>query len=532
MPHPALPPGPVKGVDVSVAPAGSDLLSFRYTLSGHPGGVKIPARRACVRADELWRHTCFEAFLKTPGESGYRELNFSPSGEWAAYRFDAYRAGMAVDPELEVPQLEIRAAADVLEMRAQVRLAGVLCAAPALAVALAVVVESIDGRFPTGRCGMLGPSLISTIPRASMLEIARCDSASIGCYPSRAAQAAGRPPRRTARASGVGDAAPDALTGCIGGAARTCASSRHSVRNTACAATSRTTWWSRRTSAIRCMASRCSACTADVRRPTQAMMDSFDVLLVDLQDVGCRIYTYVTTLRYVLEEAARAWQVSVGPGSPESHRPAHRGSQTARTAGRVSWVPAPCRCAMASRSGSSRGWFVRTLQPRCGLRGGADGGLEPARPRRVTAGRSASVVGESKPQRRESVDGAALCRHGHARGHDSVRRPRYYPPTRTVRRARAARARAARRMQRLAPAVAAWMPVASLLVRADLSQARRASSAPACRFMSRTALTTTAGFALAAVALALKARDVCGRTKHLWRRFSLRVREREGSTRH
>src|SRR5580700_11875184 len=42
-----------------------------------------------------------------------------------------------------------------------------------------------------------------------------------------------------------------------------------------------------------------------VRRPTAAMMDTFDVLLVDLQDLGCRIYTFVTTLRYVLEEAAK-----------------------------------------------------------------------------------------------------------------------------------------------------------------------------------------------------------------------------------
>src|SRR5574341_199878 len=41
-----------------------------------------------------------------------------------------------------------------------------------------------------------------------------------------------------------------------------------------------------------------------VRRPTAAMMDSFDVLLVDLQDLGCRIYTFATTLRYVLEAAA------------------------------------------------------------------------------------------------------------------------------------------------------------------------------------------------------------------------------------
>jgi uncharacterized protein YbbC (DUF1343 family) len=43
----------------------------------------------------------------------------------------------------------------------------------------------------------------------------------------------------------------------------------------------------------------------EVRRPTAAMFDTFDVLLVDLQDLGCRIYTFITTLRYVLEAAAR-----------------------------------------------------------------------------------------------------------------------------------------------------------------------------------------------------------------------------------
>jgi uncharacterized protein YbbC (DUF1343 family) len=43
----------------------------------------------------------------------------------------------------------------------------------------------------------------------------------------------------------------------------------------------------------------------EVRRPSDAMMDTFDVLLVDLQDLGCRIYTFITTLLYVLEAAAR-----------------------------------------------------------------------------------------------------------------------------------------------------------------------------------------------------------------------------------
>ena len=43
----------------------------------------------------------------------------------------------------------------------------------------------------------------------------------------------------------------------------------------------------------------------EVRRPTPQMMDTFDVLLVDLQDLGCRIYTFITTVRYILEAAAQ-----------------------------------------------------------------------------------------------------------------------------------------------------------------------------------------------------------------------------------
>jgi len=43
----------------------------------------------------------------------------------------------------------------------------------------------------------------------------------------------------------------------------------------------------------------------EVRRPTDAMIDTFDVVLVDLQDLGCRVYTFVTTLRYVLEAASK-----------------------------------------------------------------------------------------------------------------------------------------------------------------------------------------------------------------------------------
>ena len=43
----------------------------------------------------------------------------------------------------------------------------------------------------------------------------------------------------------------------------------------------------------------------EVRKPTAAMLDTFDVILVDLQDLGCRIYTFITTLRVILEAAAQ-----------------------------------------------------------------------------------------------------------------------------------------------------------------------------------------------------------------------------------
>ena len=64
-------------------------------------GVGAPAERFAIapltepwRADELWRTTCFEAFLRPTGAQSYREWNFAPSGNWAAYDFTAPREGM------------------------------------------------------------------------------------------------------------------------------------------------------------------------------------------------------------------------------------------------------------------------------------------------------------------------------------------------------------------------------------------------------------------------------------------------------
>jgi len=98
-----------------------------------------------------------------------------------------------------------------------------------------------------------------------------------------------------------------------------------------------------------------------VRRPTPAMMDTFDVLLVDLQDIGCRIYTYVTTLRYVLEAAA-----AHGKSVWVLDRPNPAGRPIEGLTLRSGWESFVGAAAVPMRHGLTlgelAGWFVRTLQ--------------------------------------------------------------------------------------------------------------------------------------------------------------------------
>jgi uncharacterized protein YbbC (DUF1343 family) len=99
----------------------------------------------------------------------------------------------------------------------------------------------------------------------------------------------------------------------------------------------------------------------EVRRPTPAMMDSFDVMLVDLQDLGCRIYTFITTLRYVLEEAARH-----GKSVWVLDRPNPTGRPVEGLRLREGWDSFVGAGPLPMRHGLTMGeighWFVRTLR--------------------------------------------------------------------------------------------------------------------------------------------------------------------------
>jgi hypothetical protein len=111
LPHPATPPtDPALKVWATVEHAAS-LAAVATTNIWF--GVGAPAERFVIpipaepkRADGLWKSTCFEAFLRPLGEESYREWNFAPSGEWAAYDFTSTRSGMT-EAEAAVPYIRM-----------------------------------------------------------------------------------------------------------------------------------------------------------------------------------------------------------------------------------------------------------------------------------------------------------------------------------------------------------------------------------------------------------------------------------------
>lgn len=90
-PHPAYPPVAASGLVVRVGQE-AGLWHFDYELA-EAGQLVLPPDAPPSRTDGLWRHSCFELFVRGAGNS-YLEFNFSPSSEWAAYAFDDRREGM------------------------------------------------------------------------------------------------------------------------------------------------------------------------------------------------------------------------------------------------------------------------------------------------------------------------------------------------------------------------------------------------------------------------------------------------------
>ncbi|MEO8444748.1 MAG: DOMON-like domain-containing protein [Gammaproteobacteria bacterium] len=146
-PHPASAPGAVRHIDVCTRCTADNRLNITWQLAADLSRVRLPAAAAAARADGLWRHTCFEVFAADPAGPGYREFNFAPSGEWAAWLFTAYRTGMTPLPLEAPPAFQWRSTPAELRLDVVLPLADLLPdgrrSVPRLA--LAAVIEDDSG---------------------------------------------------------------------------------------------------------------------------------------------------------------------------------------------------------------------------------------------------------------------------------------------------------------------------------------------------------------------------------------------------
>lgn len=94
-------------VELVAAFGTSATLNIWFGVRAPPERFAIPQSDAPARRDELWRTTCFEAFLREDGGEAYREWNFSPSGDWAAYDFTGHREGMTAADSDQPPYIRM-----------------------------------------------------------------------------------------------------------------------------------------------------------------------------------------------------------------------------------------------------------------------------------------------------------------------------------------------------------------------------------------------------------------------------------------
>jgi hypothetical protein len=145
--HPESRCAAVTAIAVEATRPRAGLLVLRYVLTGSVSDLKLPAPTAPTRADELWRHTCFEAFVGAADRDAYLEFNLAPSSQWAAYQFTGYRQGMAPLEEFDAPGVEMTSTGQGLELRGALNLERVaeLATNAPWRLGLSAVIEAADG---------------------------------------------------------------------------------------------------------------------------------------------------------------------------------------------------------------------------------------------------------------------------------------------------------------------------------------------------------------------------------------------------
>lgn len=148
-PFPGSPPDGVAALTVHIGDLSDGGLNLIFDLRGDIESIRWPESCPPGPADELWRHTCFELFMRDESGGIYREFNFSPSGQWADYLFDGYRQKVPIIVESTPPVVASRRFAAGAETIARVpatrlpaRVVGRF-----LQLGFSAVVESVSGNL-------------------------------------------------------------------------------------------------------------------------------------------------------------------------------------------------------------------------------------------------------------------------------------------------------------------------------------------------------------------------------------------------
>lgn len=107
IPHRDHPPLAVTSVEARVISYDANWLRLRWRIEGS-GKLFVPPFAGKGRAGDLWKTTCFEAFIQPPGGEAYVELNLSPSERWAAWDFSGHRVNVGDRPMPREPECTMR----------------------------------------------------------------------------------------------------------------------------------------------------------------------------------------------------------------------------------------------------------------------------------------------------------------------------------------------------------------------------------------------------------------------------------------